>query len=72
MKKVIQSVFQSTHLKSLNMNVPWIALGTAEVESVRPCSEEELMEVIYTSFERGIRVVETASNYYAGKAEVCW
>ena len=48
------------------MNVPWIALGTAEVESERPCSEEELMEVIYTSFERGIRVVDTASNYYAG------
>ena len=71
MGKIIQSVFQSTHFKYLNMNVPWIALGTAEVESERPCSEEELMEVIYTSFERGIRVVDTASNYYSGKAEEC-
>ena len=67
MGKIIQSVFQSTHLMYLNLNVPWIALGTAEVESVRPCSEEELMEVVYTSFEQGIRVVDTASNYYAGK-----
>ena len=71
MKKINHSVFQSTHLKYLNMNVPWIALGTAEVENERPCSEEELMEVIYTSFERGIRVVDTASNYYSGKAEEC-
>ena len=71
MKKTPQSVFQSTHLKYLNMNVPWIALGTAEVENVRPCTEEELMEVIYTSFERGIRIVDTASNYYAGIAEKC-
>ena len=71
MGEITQTVFQSTHLKSLNMSVPWIALGTAEVESVRPCSEEELTEVIYTSFERGIRVVDTASNYYAGKAEEC-
>ena len=71
MKKINHSVFQSAHLKYLNMNVPWIALGTAEVESERPCSEEELMEVIYTSFERGIRVVDTASNYYSGKAEEC-
>ena len=71
MGKIPQTLFQSTLLKSLNMNVPWIALGTAEVESERPCSEEELMEVIYTSFEQGIRVVDTASNYYAGKAEEC-
>ena len=72
MGEITQTVFQSTHLKYLNMNVPWIALGTAEVESVRPCSEEELMEVVYTSFERGIRVVDTTSNYYAGKAEECF
>ena len=71
MGEITQTVFQSTHFKYLNMNVPWIALGTAEVESERPCSEEELMEVIYTSFERGIRVVDTASNYYSGKAEEC-
>ena len=71
MKEKLQSVIQTTHLKNLNINVPWIALGTAEIESGRPYTEKELMEVIHTSFERGILVVDTASNYYAGKAEKC-
>ena len=71
MKEKLQSVIQTTHLKNLNINVPWIALGTAEIESGRLYTEKELMEVIRTSFERGILVVDTASNYYAGKAEKC-
>ena len=71
MKKKLAPVIQTVHLKNLNINVPWIALGTAEIETGRHYTEKELMEVIYTSLERGIRVVDTASNYYSGKAEEC-
>ena len=71
MKKKLAPVIQTVHLKNLNITVPWIALGTAEIGTGRHYTEKELMEVIYTSLERGIRVVDTASNYYSGKAEEC-
>jgi len=71
MKNKLDSVIQTVHLKNLNINVPWIALGTAEIETGKHYSEKELMGVIHTSLERGIRVVDTASNYYSGKAEEC-
>ena len=71
MKKKLAPVIQTVHLKNLNINVPWIALGTAEIETGRHYTEKKLIEVIYTSLEGGIRVVDTASNYSSGKAEEC-
>jgi hypothetical protein len=54
----------------LDANVPWIAIGTAEIgEAAR--ATEPLEEVLRAAILRGIRVIDTAPNYHGGLAESC-
>ena len=54
----------------LDANVPWIAIGTAEIgEAESPA--EPLEEVLRAAIRRGIQVIDTAPNYHDGLAESC-
>ena len=59
-----------TRLDWLDADVPWIAIGTAEIDGAK-CSTELLEEVLRAAIRRGIRVIDTAPNYYGGLAESC-
>jgi aryl-alcohol dehydrogenase-like predicted oxidoreductase len=60
----------SSHIRLdwLDANVPWIAIGTAEITELGT-PPEPLDDVLVAAIRRGVRVIDTAPNYYDGQAE---
>ena len=52
----------------LDADVPWIAIGTAEIAKSSN-APEPLEDVLVAALRRGVRVIDTAPNYHDGLAE---
>ena len=54
----------------LDASAPWIGIGTAEIDKAE-FPRDSLEEVLRAAIRWGIRVIDTAPNYYGGLAESC-
>ena len=71
MHKTLKNTPLSIRIHCIDADVPWIALGTAELEMEKKPNALTLNQVVTSAIQRGIRVIDTASNYYEGQAEHC-
>jgi predicted aldo/keto reductase-like oxidoreductase len=69
MRKTLENTPPSIRIHCIDADVPWIALGTAELEMEQKPNALTLNQVINSAIQKGIRVIDTASNYYEGQAE---
>ena len=70
MRKALKNTPPSIRIHCIDADVPWIVLGTAELEMEQKPNALTLNQVITSAIQNGIQVIDTASNYYEGQAEL--
>lgn len=71
MRKTLKNTPPLIRIHCIDADVPWIVLGTAELEIEQKPNALTLNQVLTSAIQKGIRVIDTASNYYESQAEHC-